>query len=163
MICVMRNRTGFLYYALSDDAGHSWDQARPLRYAPDGPMLRQPLASCPLYKLRDGRFVQIFHNNSGDANGGVSVSDSRKNRRPVFLAVGREIDHPDHPIMFTRARLLADNGGATVGPKHHTQIGTYPSLFEFEGKVYFWYPDRKHYLLGKILTPELLDDPGLPK
>lgn len=163
MICVMRTRTGFLFYALSSDGGHSWSEARPLRYAPDGPELRQPLASCPLYKLSDGRFLQVFHNNSGDANDGRSVSDSRRNRRPVFLAVGRELDHPDHPIMFTRPRLLADNGGAAGGPRDHTQIGTYPSLFEFEGKVYFWYPDRKHYLLGKYLTPGLLDDSGLPK
>ena len=77
------------------------DEARPLRFAPGGPVVHQPLASCPLYKLRDGRFVLIFHNNNGYAHGGISVSDSRRNRQPVYLAVGREIDHPDHPIMFT--------------------------------------------------------------
>ena len=163
MICVMRTRTGSIYYALSADGGHTWDEPRPLRFAPGGPVVHQPLASCPLYKLRDGRFVLIFHNNNGYAHGGISVSDSKKNRRPVYLAVGREIDHPDHPIMFTRPRLLADNGGVSAGPSQHTQIGTYPSLFEFEEKVYFWYPDRKHYLLGKILTPDLLDDAGLPR
>jgi hypothetical protein len=65
--------------------------------------------------------------------------------------------------MFTRPRLLADNHGRTAGPSGHTQIGTYPSLFEFEGATYFWYPDRKHFLLGKILTPDLLDDAGLPR
>jgi len=162
LITVMRTRTGCIYYALSADGGHTWDTPRPLRYCPGGPVIHQPLASCPLYKLHDGRFVLIFHNNDGSANGGQDVTDSKRNRRPVFLAVGREIDHPDHPIMFTQPRLLADNGGIPAGPKGHTQIGTYPSLFEFEGKVYFWYPDRKHYLLGKILSPRLLDDAGLP-
>jgi hypothetical protein len=163
LICVMRTRTGSIYFALSADDGHTWDEPRPLRYAPGGPEVKQPLASCPLYKLRDGRFVLIFHNNDGSANGGKSVSDSRRNRRPAYVAIGRAIDHPDHPIMFTRPRLLADNGGRAAGPSEHTQIGTYPSLFEFEGTVYFWYPDRKHYLLGKIMTPELLDDAGLPR
>jgi len=158
MICVMRTRTGFIYYALSRDRGHTWGKTRPLRYAPDGPKIRQPLASCPLYKLKDGRFVLIFHNNSGDANGGIGPADSKKNRRPVFLAVGREIDHPEHPIMFTQPRLLADNKGIPVGPSKHTQIGTYPSLFEYDEHVYFFYPDRKHYLLGKILSQKLLDD-----
>jgi len=65
--------------------------------------------------------------------------------------------------MFKQPQILADNGGAARGPVSHTQIGTYPSLFEFQDKVYFWYPDRKHYLLGKLLGPELLDDSGLPR
>jgi hypothetical protein len=163
LIAVMRTRTGFIHYALSADGGKTWDQPRPLRFAPGGPAIPQPLASSPLYKLHDGRFVLIFHNNRGDAFGGKGVADSVKNRRPVFVAIGREISNPDHPLVFTQPRLLADNDGRTGGKKGTTQIGTYPSLFEFEGRVYFWYPDRKHYLLGKILTPELLNDAGLPR
>jgi hypothetical protein len=162
-ICVMRTYTGFVHYALSEDRGHSWDTPRPLRFAPQGPKIRQPLASCPLYLLKDGRLLLIFHNNSGDANGGQGPADSRRNRRPVFVAVGREIAHKDHPVVFTRPRMIADNGGRPTGPSDHTQIGTYPSLFEFEGEVYFWYPDRKHYLLGKILKSEDIDDAGLPR
>jgi hypothetical protein len=163
LICVMRTRTGCIYFALSADGGRTWDTPRPLRYAPGGPKVLQPLASCPLYKLRDGRFVLIFHNNDGTANGGTGVADSRKNRRPCFLAVGTEIDHPTDPILFAKPKLLVDNGGASVGASGHTQIGTYPSLFEYAGRVYFWYPDRKHYLLGKIIDPALLNDYGLPR
>lgn len=163
LITVMRTRQGCIYFALSSDHGKSWDTPRPLRYAPGGPVVQQPLASCPLYKLHDGRFLLVFHNNDGSANGGTGPTDSRRVRRPVYLAVGREIHHPDHPIMFEQPRPLADNGGTPLPGSGHTQIGTYPSLFEFEGCVYFWYPDRKHYLLGKILTPDLLDDALLPK
>jgi len=159
----MRNRTGSVYFALSPDGGRTWDKPRPLRYVPGGRKVLQPLASCPLYKLRDGRFVLIFHNNDGSAHGGDSVTDSKIVRRPVFVAIGREIRHPDQPIVFGKPRILADNNGMPWGEDFDTQIGTYPSLFEFEDKVYFWYPDRKHYLLGKILTPELLDDAGLPR
>lgn len=162
LITIMRTRRGCIYYGLSSDRGHTWDEPRPLRYAPGGPKVLQPLASCPLYRLHDGRFLLVFHNNDGTANGGTGPSDSRRNRRPVYLAVGREIDDADHPLMFKQPRLLADNGGVPVGPSAHTQIGTYPSLFEFEDRVYFWYPDRKHFLLGKILTPQLLDDSGIP-
>lgn len=162
-ITIMRTRTGSIHFALSNDRGHTWDDPRPLRYCPDGPPVQQPLAPCPLYKLRDGRFLLVFHNNDGSANGGQGPTDSRRVRRPVWLAVGREISHPDHPLMFKRPQILADNGGAARGPVSHTQIGTYPSLFEFEDQVYFWYPDRKHYLLGKLLGPELLDDSGLPR
>jgi len=168
-ITVMRTRTGYIYYALSNDRGHTWDTPRPLRFAPGGPPIPQPLAPCPLYKLADGRFILIFHNNDGSANGGTGPTDSRRVRRPVWLAVGREVAqsgklagnvHPndDQPLIFSPPRILADNGGVAVGPAKHTQIGTYPSLFEFEGRVYFWYPDRKHFLLGKIIGPNLLAD-----
>ena len=163
MICTMRNRTGCIQYALSADGGHTWDEPRPMRFAPGGPRLPQPLAPCPMYKLSDGRFIQVFHNNDGTAHGGKGVTDSKVVRRPVFAAIGREIHNPDQPLIFTQPRVLADNNGVPFGEKHDTQIGTYPSLFEFEGKVYFWYPDRKHYLLGKILTPQLLNDTGLPR
>lgn len=162
MICVMRNRTGCIHFALSADGGRTWDQPRPLRFVPGGPKIPQPLAPCPLYKLSNGHFVLIFHNNDGTANGGDGVTDSKRVRRPVFVAIGREIKHPDQPIMFAKPRLLADNDGVPYGPARDTQIGTYPSLFEFEGKIWFWYPDRKHYLLGKLLTPELLNDTGPP-
>jgi hypothetical protein len=162
LIVLMRTRTGYIYFALSADAGRTWDEPRPLRFEPGGPKIPQPLASCPLYRLHDGRFVLVFHNNDGSANGGRSVADSRRNRRPVFLAIGRPIDHPSHPLVFSQPKLLADNGGIPAGPSRHTQIGTYPSLFEFEGRVYFWYPDRKFYLLGKLLTPQLLGDADSP-
>lgn len=157
-ITIMRTCRGHIYYALSKDRGHSWDEPRPLRFSPGGAPIPQPLAPCPLYKLADGRFVLIFHNNNGSANGGQGPTDSRRVRRPVWLAVGRETGDADSPLAFNEPRVLADNGGATAGPSAHTQIGTYPSLFEHEGRVYFWYPDRKHFLLGKIIGPELLGE-----
>ncbi len=159
-ISIGRTRTGCIHFALSADRGRTWDTPRPLRYKPGGEKIAQPLASSPLYRLTDGRFVLIFHNNDGSAFGGRSPSDSRKNRRPVFLSIGREIDDKDQPIEFTPPKLLADNGGRPDGPNAQTQIGTYPSLFEHGGHVYFWYPDRKHYLLGKIIDDLLRESGG---
>ncbi len=161
MICVIRTATGFVHYSLSEDGGRSWDPPRPLRFGPDGPRIPQPVCPCPLYKLRDGRFILIFHNNEGYANGGSGPGDSAVNRRPAFLTVGREIGHPDHPLMFTEPRFLADNGAIVDGPDK-TEICTYTSFFEHGNQAYLWYPDRKHYLLGKVLPTELLDDAWLP-
>jgi hypothetical protein len=53
-------------------------------------------------------------------------------------------------------------GGHEGDANGNTEIGTSPSLFEYEGRVYFFYPDRKHFLLGKILASALIDDSGLP-
>ena len=163
MICVLRTATGFIYFALSGDGGRTWDEPRPLRFAPDGPKMQQPVCPCPLYKLADGRFILIFHNNDGTIHGGPGpCGSSDTSRWPAYLAVGREIKHPDHPIMFTRPRLLVDNGGLADG-LDRTEIATYTSLFEHEGEVYFWYPDHKHYLLGKVLSPALISDAELPR
>ncbi|GMV96175.1 MAG: hypothetical protein AMXMBFR83_05430 [Phycisphaerae bacterium] len=157
LITVMRTRTGYIYFTLSADEGRSWSPPQPLRFAPGGEKIPQPLAPCPLYKLRDGRFLLIFHNNTGHANGGTGPTDSRRVRRPVFISVGREIPDRDQPIRFSPPRLLADNGGQPHPVNGHTQIGTYPSLFEFQGRIYFWYPDRKHILYGMILPRGWID------
>lgn len=155
LITVMRTRTGSPYFALSADGGKSWDTPRPLLYSAGGPPVQQPLAPSPLYKLRDGNFVLIFHNNDGTGNGGKGTTDSRRVRRPVFLTVGREGGSPDYPLVFTQPRLLADNGGYP-GAHGHTQIGTYPSFFEFERRAYFFYPDRKHVLYGMVVPHDML-------
>ena len=134
MICVMRTATGYIYYALSSDGGHSWDQPRPLRYSPGGPDIQQPVCPCPLYKLSDGRFILVFHNTDGTANGGPGpCGGTQLNRRPAYLVIGREINHPDHPIMFSKPKFLADNRGIVDG-LDKTEICTYTSLFEFQGE-----------------------------
>jgi hypothetical protein len=82
----------------------------------------------------------------------------------VYLSVGREVAHAKgQPIMFKKPVLLADNDRIPISRKQLTEIGTYPSLFEYKEKVYFFFPDRKHYVLGKILTEQMLSDTGLPR
>lgn len=151
IICVMRTMTGHAWFALSDDDGRSWNEPRPLRYRPRGPKVAQPIAPCPLYRLRDGRYVLLFHNNDGSAHGGSGPGDVRTNRRPAFLAVGEYIDHPTHPLIFGAPRELLDSDGVAVGPNDRTEVATYTSFFEFEGTRYLWYPDRKHFLLGRVI------------
>ncbi|MGC9317032.1 MAG: sialidase family protein, partial [Armatimonadota bacterium] len=77
LICAMRTLTGSIWFALSDDDGRSWDDPRPLRYCPGGPEVLQPIAPCPLYRLRDGRYLLLFHNNDGTAHGGQGPGDYR--------------------------------------------------------------------------------------
>ncbi len=158
LICVMRTLTGSIWFALSGDDGRSWDDPRPLRYCPGGPEINQPIAPCPLYRLRDGRYLLVFHNNDGTAHGGSGPADYRLNRRPAFIATGRYIDDPDHPIIFGRPREIMDSAGVPVGPNDRTEVATYTSFFEFEGRRYLWYPDRKHFLLGRIVRGSDVQD-----
>jgi hypothetical protein len=175
LFCTMRTATGYLYYAISNNGGESWDTPQPLRYVEGGPPMLHPTATCPLFKLRDGRFLQIFHNNDGTFNHAKpdvvpsGPQDSRRVRTPVWIAVGREVRFgKGQPLMFSKPKVLAANDFVPYGGGHmgdamgNTEIGTSPSLFEYEGLVYFFYPDRKHFLLGKILASSLISDSGLP-
>jgi hypothetical protein len=163
LICVMRTSLGVIYYALSADGGHSWDDPRPLRYEPGGDPLLNPLTPCPLYHLADGRYLLVFYNNDGSANGGTSPIDSKKNRYPAYITVGRDIrGETDHPIRFGRPREFASSDGVLIPGTPGTQVATYPSLVDDGRTRTLFYPDRKHYLLGRHLPDPWLApcDPG---
>lgn len=82
--------------------------------------------------------------------------DYKRNRRPAYILVGREMNRTcEQPLIFGDPRILVDNGGVPDGAIDRTEIATYTSLFEYGGNVYFWYPDRRHYLLGKVLNSVL--------
>ena len=79
--------------------------------------------------------------------------------RPLPAAAQRQ------PIVFGAPKLFLDTD-PDLRVEHAArvpQIATYTSYFHFEGKHYFWYPERKHFLLGKILSEGLLDDSPLPR
>jgi hypothetical protein len=158
LLCVMRTLTGEVYFALSADDGRTWDEPKPLCYEPRGEPLLNPIAPCPLYRFADGRFFLVFYNNDGSGNGGAGPTDYKRNRSPAWFTLGEEIPgHPTHPIRFAQPRVLLANGGVPAGPIGRTEIATYCSFFEWEGTRYLWYPDRKHFLLGKMVTEELLE------
>ncbi len=164
LFCVMRTGTGYAGHAISKDHGRTWSKPDILRYVSGGECIKQPMIPCPIYKLRDGRYILIFHNNVGDANGGRHFMDWCRNRRPVYLTVGREVlGDKKQPLMFNQPKVITDNDRVPISRKQLTEIGTYPSLFEYDSKVYFFYPDRKHYILGKILHENLISDFGLPR
>ncbi len=158
--CVFRTYRGCVGCAVSTDQGQTWSEARPLVYRDGGPRVLQPTASCPLYALRDGRFLLTFHNNDGTANGGRHPWDWRYNRSPAFYSVGTEMLDKDQPVWFTPPVMFLDNEVKPWGPTGRRSVAVYTSFFEFEAKRWYWYPDRKHFLLGKFITDEMLAEAG---
>jgi len=158
LICVMRTLQGKIYYALSEDDGRSWDQPRPLLYEPGGKPVLNPMAPCPLYRLKDGRFLLLFFNNDGSAHGGCGPTDSKNVRNPAWISIGREIPgEKDHPIRFGKPKIFASTDWTPIsGTDTGTQVATYTSLVEDRGERILFYPDRKHFLLGKYVTDEWL-------
>ena len=153
LICVFRTLRGCIYSALSQDDGRTWDKPRPLRYEPGGEPVLNPCAPCPLYKLSDGRFLLVFYNNDGSGHGGSGPTDAANVRNPAWITFGHEIPgHPDQPIRFDPPKVFADTNWTPAPGTNRTQVATYPSLVEDRGEIIIFYPDRKHYLLGKRLS-----------
>ena len=159
LITVFRTLTGRIWFALSRDGGRTWDEPRPLRYEPAGEPILNPMAPCPLYKLRDGRFLLVFYNNHGSGHGGSGPTDAANVRNPAWITVGREIPgHPDQPIRFGPPKVFADTQWVPAPGTSRTQVATYCSLVEDGDDRIIFYPDRKHYLLGRRVTDEWLRD-----
>jgi len=157
-LCVMRTLNGAIYMALSSDGGRSWTEPHPLRSGPNGPLMLNPIAPCPLYKLRDGRYLLVFYHNDGTANGGSGPADYRRNRYPAYMTIGRETGDAEQPLRFGPPKVLCTSDGVALGPTRRTEVASYPSLLE-DGEVrVFFYPDRKHFLLGRYVTDSWLED-----
>ncbi|MHC4443030.1 MAG: hypothetical protein ACYTF1_27115 [Planctomycetota bacterium] len=63
----------------------------------------------------------------------------------------------EQPVWFTPPIMFLDNQARPWGPSKRVSVAVYTSFFEFEGKRWYWYPDRKHFLLGKFITDQMLN------
>ncbi|MAE63941.1 MAG: hypothetical protein CMJ18_06675 [Phycisphaeraceae bacterium] len=160
--CVMRTDAGFLSFSMSNDRSRTWSPPAPVYRDHGGPLMLHPVTPAPLYRMRDGRFLLLYCNNNGDANGGhfpCRFECWRENRWPAFASIGREDEaHPARGLRFGPPKVLINTDGAPIGVAGRRDAGSYPSLLEDDNERILFYPDRKHFLLGKFLTDEWLAD-----
>ena len=114
-----------------------------------------PKSPCPLYATTTGHYLLFFHNHDGTGYGARGPWDMNA-RRPVFMAVGRFTPGAEQPLWFAEPTLLCDTHGVGVGPESLIWLAMYSSLTESNGERVLWYPDRKHFLLGRVLTDDML-------
>lgn len=162
LFLVMRTVTGRIWYTVSEDDGLSWRPPEVLRYMDDGAEVLHPKSPCPLYPLQDGRFLLFFHNHDGFGYGASGPWDMNA-RRPLFLAVGEFQREAYQPVWFSRPKLVCDTHGVGVGPESLIWLAMYSSLTEQADHRVFWYPDRKHFLLGRAIPDDWLADMTVPK
>lgn len=157
LFCVMRTMTGFVYYSVSSDNGKSWEEPKMLRYSDTGEGIKHPMSPCPIFRLEDGRYLLIFHNNNGNRLGydqsekNWSINVANVVRNPTFFSVGEFKEDAKQPIWFKEPIEILNTHDVAIPPKMTAEIGTYPSITQFRGNTVLWYPDRKRYLLGKYL------------
>lgn len=156
LFLVMRTVTGRIWYSVSEDDGATWRKPSVLRYRDNGDEVLHPKSPCPLYALKDGRFLLFFHNHDGYGYNARGPWDNN-GRQPLFLTVGEFCPEAYQPIWFGEPKLLCDTHGVGVGPEWRIWLAMYSSLTEHSGQRIFWYPDRKHFLLGRYLSDALLN------
>jgi hypothetical protein len=153
--CVMRTITGHPYWSISSDAGESWSPPQVLLDHDGGAALLHPLSPCPIYSLGDGEFILLIHNNDGHFQGSIPEQTDR-NRRPIYLLRGHFAQGDRQPIRFDEPKLFMDHDGVALGApgsKGRTDLAMYASFTIRNGLGVLWYPDRKFFLLGRIIRP----------
>ena len=162
--CVMRTNSGRIWYTVSADQGGTWRATEPLCFRDGGEPLLNPVSPCPVFSLDRGDFVLLFNNNDGRSAGHAGPED-RAARRPAFLCRGEFRPKAHQPVWFSRPKLLVDNDRVRWGPpgRGRLEAATYCSLTEHAGRRVLWYPDRKGFLLGKVVTDAWLSDMSVPK
>jgi len=164
-LATFRTAMGCIYFATSADCGRTWTMPQPLRFCPGGPVVPHPCAPYDLARLSDGRFILLFYNNRGDANGGAGPCDQTRVRTPLWAVVGRELTGATtrQRIVWGSPRVVIDNHIDVA----HTELGEMtevgdPHFFEWCGRCFIAYSDRRRHVLINEVPPELVDDFGLP-
>ena len=162
LFTVMRTRNGQIWYTVSDDHGHSWRPTEMLRFKDGGEPMENPVSPTPLYRLNDGRFLQLMQNHDGWGYGALGPSDSNSSRRPQFISLGEYRPDAHQPIWFSDPVLLFDTNCVGVPPFYRWWLSMYASLTELNGERIFWYSDRKVFGLGRYITDEMLAGMAVP-
>ncbi len=158
LFCVMRTVAGSPYWSVSGDAGETWSAPRPLLAKDGGRPLLHPLSPCPIYDVGgneagSGRYVLFIHNHDGHYLC-YKPTDSSFHRRPVYMVRGVFQPGADQPVWFDEPEFFFDHNGVSLGKPGtdgRLDLALYASLTVRNGVPVLWYPDRKFFLLGRII------------
>lgn len=160
MFSTMRTITGYIYYTVYENG--TWRETAPM-IGHDGNPVPHPLGPCPMFSLEDGRYLCVFYNNPGkrlgyDSNGYPMMAQGMNvTRGPLHLMLGRFDPESKQPIRFGKPLKFIDTDCVALGMyKQCCTAPSYVALTQWKGKTTLWYPDRKYNILGKEITPEIL-------
>jgi hypothetical protein len=158
LFVVMRTAQGSPFWSVSADGGETWAPPRRLLRKDGGEPLLHPLSPCPIYDVGgntagSGRYALFIHNHDGHYKG-YGPADTGFHRRPVYLVPGRFRAGADQPVWFDQPRFFMDHGGVGLGrpgTPGRQDLALYASFTVRRGKAVLWYPDRKFFLLGRVI------------
>ena len=142
---IMRTSAGHPFWTQSRDDGVTWTQPEPLRDRDGGTLYLHSRSPCPIYDWKgceagSGYYFALVHN-TFDFDG---KSEYQK-RGPLYLIAGRFNSDAEQPVEFAPPKLFAEreNGNSF-----------YTSYTIVDGQGILWFPDRKFYLLGRMIGDE---------
>ena len=143
IFCSMRTNLGSVFFSTSSDMGKTWEAPRPLTFS-DNTFFTHPLSPCPIYDLRDGRFMQLYH-------GACDIERPYYPRHTLRCAIGYFDPDAKQPIRFDKENdtVFMKLSEKEVILGDDVQLAMYGTMTYMNGKKILWYPDRKFYLLGK--------------
>ncbi len=161
LFVVMRTAAGSPYWSLSEDGGETWTKPRVLLLKDGGAPLLHPLSPCPIYDVGgeaagSGRYALFLHNHDGHYRD-FGPKDTGMHRRPVYLAAGRFHPDADQPVWFDEPRLFMTAVEVPLGKPGtpgRLDMALYASSTVRNGRAVLWYPDRKFFLLGRVIGEE---------
>jgi hypothetical protein len=158
LFCAMRTCVGSPCWSVSADGGETWTKPRVLLRQDGGAPLLHPLSPCPMYDLGgneagSGKYALFIHNHDGHYKQ-YKPTDSGFHRRPVHLVRGTFKPGADQPVWFDEPELFFDHDGVSLGKpgtNGRLDLALYASFTCRDGVPVLWYPERKFFLLGRIL------------
>jgi hypothetical protein len=162
LFCVMRTHAGSPYWTISSDQGETWSQPQPLLVKDGGDPLLHPVSPCPIYDIGgneagSGRYVLFIHGHDNRSYTGYRPKPSVTgwNRRPVQLLAGRFQPGAQQPVWFDEPQFFMDHDNTSLGKpgtSGRMDLSLYASFTVRNGEAVLWYPERKFFLLGRIIT-----------
>jgi hypothetical protein len=157
----MRTASGSPFWSQSRDGGETWDVPRRLLRRDGGEPLLHPLSPCPMYDLGgpaagSGRYALFIHNHDGHYKN-YGPTDTSFHRRPIHLVHGKFQPGADQPVWFEEPKLFFDHDGVSLGKPGtagRQDLALYASSTVRDGVPVLWYPERKFFLLGRVIPRE---------
>lgn len=161
LFCTMRTSSDSPFWSVSSDLGKTWTPPRRLLRKDGGAPLEHPLSPCPMYDVggataASGRYVLFIHNHGGHYETGRINTNTE--RRPIYLVAGRYQPGADQPVWFDEPKFFMDHKGVSLGrpgTAGRIDLAMYSSFTARKGQSVFWYPERKFFLLGRIIDPKV--------
>ena len=145
LFALMRTCAGHPFWSQSRDDGATWSTPTKLLDRDGGTAYLHSRSPCPIYdregpEAASGTYFALVHNEF-DFEGDTEYQA----RGPLYLLAGTFNPTAEQPIEFAPMQLFAPRPGGN---------SFYASLTIVDGKTVLWFPDRKFYLLGRVVGSE---------
>lgn len=100
----------------------------------------------------------FIHNHDGHYRN-YGPTDTSFRRRPAYLVPGHFRAGADQPVWFDEPKFFMDHDGVSLGKPDTSgrlDLALSASFAVRNGQPVLWYPDRKFFLLGRIISNEWL-------